>query len=406
MRTALLLCLLVGWMTPRSTAQLPAVQAAVDAVNLDSLTQFVRQISGESPVIIGGVQDTIRSRAQFHPGNEKAFRFLREKMQSYGLQIDSVVGGTTGTRKSLIATLPGASPISYSIGAHYDCVGVGNPAFAGADDNGSGCAAVIEAARILSAMPAMPLTLRFCFWDEEELGLLGSRDYTQTALNPTTHRGYLNLDMIGYDGNGDSLIELYTDPRGLSQTFATVAENVRGLYNIGLQIERVDPGPPNTDYAPFWDLNYTAIGLAEDLAGDRNTKFHQFGDSLQLFNLPYFRKLTQLAIATITHSVIADPLGLEAGPAPDRVFSVWSFQDVGGVNLRVRIPQRGELLLEIFDAAGRPVFSNSATREAGTHTLSLANENLPMGIYICSATFSAPGRAPMQQRLRFAGISR
>ena len=387
-------------------AQLPAVQAAVNAVSLDSLTHFVRQLTGEVPVTINGVQDTIRSRAQGHPGNEKAFHFLREKMQGYGLQVDSVVSGASGARKSLIATLPGTSGNAYSIGAHYDCVGIGNPFFAGADDNASGCAAVIEAARILSAMPVMPRTLRFCFWDEEELGLLGSRDYVQTTLNPALHRGYLNLDMIGYDGNGDSLIELYTDPRGLSQTFATVAENVRALYNIGLQIERVDPGPANTDYAPFWELSYTAIGLAEDLNGDRNPKYHQLGDSLQLFDLPYFRKLTQLALATLAHSTIADPLGIVAGPSPGEALHLWAYADAGRTTLRARIPTRGELAFEIFDATGRQVLSESGLFDAGTHTLSISEKTLPVGVYFCRAIFSAQGVAPIQQRFHFAAADR
>lgn len=404
MRRAILLCFLLGWMTPRATAQIPAVQTAVNAVSLDSLTHFVRQLSGETPVVIGGVQDTIRNRAQFHPGNEKAFQFLREKMQRYGLQVDSVVGGITGERKSLVATLPGSSAASYSIGAHYDCVGIGQAAFAGADDNASGCAAVIEAARIFSAMPVIPLTLRFCFWDEEELGMLGSRDYAQAVLNPTTHRGYINLDMIGYDGNGDSLIELYTDPRGRSQALASVAENVRALYNIGLQIERVDPGPANTDYAPFWDLNYTAIGLAEDLNGDRNPKYHQLGDSLILFNLPYFRKLTQLAIAALAHCAIVDPLSVAAGPTPSAAFSVWAYNDAGSTSLRIRVPERGTVVLKIFDAAGRLIQSKATPLDAGTHTVSLSDRALPAALYFCVANFTAAGDVPIQQHLYFATV--
>lgn len=378
-------------------AQIPAVQTAVAQVNLDSLTHFVRQLSGEAPVVIGGVQDTIRSRQYQHTGNEKAFRFLREKMQSYGLEVDSVM---VGARKSLIATLPGTSAAAYSVGAHYDCVGDALMPFAGADDDGSGCAAVIEIARVLSAIPAMPYSLRFHFWDEEELGMLGSKDYTQNILNPAFHRGYLNLDMIGYDGNDDSLVELYTDPRGASRTFANVAENIRALYGIGLQIERIDPGPNNTDYGPFWDLNYTAIGLAEDLAGDRNPKYHQLGDSLSLFNLPYFRKLTQLALATLAHSAITDPLGIATAPAPTATFGVWAHSENGKTMLHFRTPAAGNFSLHLVDATGRVVQRRALAVNAGTHTLALDEADLPAGMYICVAEVRQTSEAPLRQQIK------
>lgn len=382
--------------TLRSGAQVPAVQSAVAQVNLDSLTHFVRQLSGEAPVVIGGVQDTIRSRHYQHPGNEKAFRFLRAKMQSYGLSVDSVM---VGPRKSLIATLPGVNAAAYSVGAHYDCVGDAFTPFAGADDDGSGCAAVIELARILSAMPVMPYSVRFAFWDEEELGALGSHDYAPT-LNPQFHRGYINLDMIGYDGNGDSLIELYTAPRGASQAFANVAEAARQTYGIGLQIERIDPGPFNTDYVAFWNLNYTAIGLAEDLAGDRNPKYHQLGDSLALFDLPYFRKLTQLALATLAHSAITDPLGIAAGPAPTAPFAVWTHVDNGRTALRFRTPADGDFSFLLVDAAGRVVQRRTLTVAAGTHTLVLDEAGMLAGLYVCVAEARQTNAAPLRQQVK------
>ena len=384
-------------------AQIPAVQTAVAQVSLDSLTHFVRQLTGEAPVVIGGVQDTIRSRHYQHPGNEKAFRYLREKMRGYGMGLDSM---TVGLRKSLIATLPGTSAAAYTIGAHYDCVGDAFVAFAGADDDASGCALVIEAARILSAMPQMPYTVRFAFWDEEELGMLGSKDYTLIALNPALHRGYINLDMVGYDGNGVSLIELYTAPKGASQAFADVAQSVRALYNIGLQIERVDPGPTNTDYASFWEYNYTAIGLAEDLNGDRNPKYHQFGDSLHLFNLPYFRKLTQLAIATLAHSAITDPLSVTDGPMPSQPFGAWVYAESGTTFLRFRTPGPGEISFNFIDAAGRIVHNQALTVDASTHTVSLDESGMRAGLYICVSEFRQKGASPSQHRFKILLLPR
>lgn len=63
------------------------------------------------------------------------------------------------------------------VGAHYDSVPIG----AGALDNGTGVAAVMEAARILAEAGVRPRrTIRFVLFAGEESGLLGSKAYVET----------------------------------------------------------------------------------------------------------------------------------------------------------------------------------------------------------------------------------
>ena len=79
----------------------------------------------------------------------------------------------------------------------------------GADDNASGTAAVIEAARIFSQYD-FPFTIIYALWDEEEQGLIGSEYYaTQAANAGDSILGVINLDMIGYDGNGDGNADVH-----------------------------------------------------------------------------------------------------------------------------------------------------------------------------------------------------
>jgi len=62
------------------------------------------------------------------------------------------------------------------IGAHLDSWDYGT----GAQDNGSGAAMVLEAARAIAAMPQPPRrTIRFALWGGEEQGLLGSAAYVR-----------------------------------------------------------------------------------------------------------------------------------------------------------------------------------------------------------------------------------
>jgi len=80
----------------------------------------------------------------------------------------------------------------YIVGAHYDSVG--NP---GADDNASGVAAVLEAARVLSD-ESLESTVTFIAFDREEQGLIGSTAYAQLHQADDI-RGMISLDMIAYN---------------------------------------------------------------------------------------------------------------------------------------------------------------------------------------------------------------
>lgn len=80
----------------------------------------------------------------------------------------------------------------YIVGAHYDSLYT-----PGADDNASGVAAIMEAARVLSDYD-FDATLRFVAFDREEQGLVGSTAYAAAHANDHI-LGMLNVDMIGYN---------------------------------------------------------------------------------------------------------------------------------------------------------------------------------------------------------------
>tara|TARA_R110002072_G_scaffold300574_4_gene478392 strand:+ start:432 stop:1607 length:1176 start_codon:yes stop_codon:yes gene_type:complete len=277
--------------------QNPAIQTILDDVEIDSLTFFVRQLSGQEQVIIAGVPDTIHTRQSDQPGNEKAFRFLMEKLASYELTVDSFQFSATG--KNVIASKVGSifPNRKYILGAHYDNVGVGIAP--GADDNASGSSAVIEAARIFSEYD-FPFTIIFALWDEEEQGLIGSTAYAESAVfNNDSILGYINMDMLGWDGNNDGVADLHVRPVASSIQLADKALAVDTIYNINLDLHIVNPGSSNTDHAPFWDNGFTAIGIDEEYDGDFNPFWHSPADSLAQFNLPFYQKCAKLAYATL-----------------------------------------------------------------------------------------------------------
>jgi hypothetical protein len=80
------------------------------------------------------------------------------------------------------------------VAGHYDHI----PGCAGADDNATGTAAVLEAARVLGQRD-YPRTLVVACWDEEEDGLLGAEAYVSTATQAGDNILFnYNFEMIGY----------------------------------------------------------------------------------------------------------------------------------------------------------------------------------------------------------------
>jgi Zn-dependent M28 family amino/carboxypeptidase len=91
------------------------------------------------------------------------------------------------------------------LSAHYDHIGVREGApegedavYNGADDDASGCAAVLELAEALAAGPAPARTVVFLLATGEEIGLVGTRHYLEQPAVPLERTvTNLNFEMIG-----------------------------------------------------------------------------------------------------------------------------------------------------------------------------------------------------------------
>ena len=285
-----LLCLI-----SQGTAQTnPLVQQVINNVSIDSLTKFVNELSGEVPVIINGQLTTITSRYYNTSTNDKAADYIKAKFDYYGLQTSNqsfsmgrnVYGIKTGT------TNPDQV---YIICAHYDDMPSSGLA-PGADDNGSGTAAVIEAARVLKDYD-FRYTIIFAVWDAEELGLIGSAYF---AANTTEDiLGVVNLDMIAWDSNNDNLAEIHTKNIANSLALKDSMLMINTNYSVGIQPSVINPGLTSSDHASFWNNGYGAILLIESYYTDFNQYYHTSNDLISHFNLPYFEKCSKLSIGTI-----------------------------------------------------------------------------------------------------------
>lgn len=145
---------------------------------------------------------------------------LNATMKPHSMVLKTRVDGTAEViqekvmAKNVIGLLEGSDPVlmnSYVvIGAHYDHLGMGGQGSGsrlldsmavhnGADDNASGVAGVLELAAWLSSQKEnLKRSILFVAFDGEELGLLGSRYFTDHP--PVDLKGIIamiNFDMIG-----------------------------------------------------------------------------------------------------------------------------------------------------------------------------------------------------------------
>jgi len=279
--------------------QSPTIQTIINQTNLDSLMHFVEELSGEVSTIIGGSPYTIVSRNKNNVSNNMAANYIKQKLDSYGLVTYDQNFSSTGRNVYGVQLGTVYPNKEYIICAHYDDMPSGTTA-PGADDNASGTAAVIEAARIFTQYNSK-YTIIYALWDEEEQGLVGSAYYALQAYNAgDSIMGVINMDMIAYDSDNDDVLEIHVRPIANSLTLKDKIVETNTIYSIGLTTSTINPGTTASDHASFWNRNYGGLLLIEEYyGGDFNAYYHTVNDKIMYFNMSYFLKMSKVAIGTV-----------------------------------------------------------------------------------------------------------
>jgi len=314
-----------GSLYPQST-----IQTIINSTNIDSLVHFVKELSGEVSTIIGGSPYTIVSRYKNNASNDKAADYIKQKLQSYGLPTYNQNFSSTGRNVYGVQLGTVYPNKKYIICAHYDDMPSGSTA-PGADDNASGTAAVIEAARIFTQYQSK-YTIIYALWDEEEQGLIGSAYYAQQAHNAgDSIMGVINMDMIAWDNDNDGVGEIHIRNYANSTSLKDIMVQVNTTYSVGVIPSIINPGATASDHASFWNNGYGALLLIEEYyGGDFNNYYHTINDKILYFNQPYFHKMSRLALGTVatladlTEIVPVELLAFTASVRNSEVELLWS----------------------------------------------------------------------------------
>jgi Zn-dependent M28 family amino/carboxypeptidase len=131
---------------------------------------------------------------------EAAARAIESELKSIGYEVRSQAFDAGGiTVRNLEATIPGGKTGAFVIGAHYDSA----PGAPGANDNGSGTAALLELARLFRGWKPKH-TLRLAFFVNEEPPYfkgpaMGSKVYADELMARSERvAAMFSLETIGY----------------------------------------------------------------------------------------------------------------------------------------------------------------------------------------------------------------
>lgn len=362
----------------------PVIQNIINEVNVDTLIHYVEVLSGEVETIIFGEPYTITSRNVIHNGNEKAGDYITMKLMEYGYF--PVNDPPNQLMRNVIAIQTGTEYPDhyYLICAHYDSMPIGNIS-PGADDNGSGTAAVLEAARVLSKYQPK-YSIIYLLTDNEESGMLGSYHYVQNAVNNNVNIvGVINLDMIAYDYNDDNIMEIHTN--AIANTFDLYEEAVavNDDYNIGLTIREIYPGSSRSDHYPFWVAGYGAIMMIEDYFFEVNSNYHTVYDKVSEFNVDYYHDISKLAIGTLASLAGVDNIYTTAeGDELNRDFYLsqnYPNPFNPSTTIQYYLQEESRVKIGLFNILGVEIATLvDETKHAGNHQIMFNSESVRGGL--------------------------
>ncbi|HEU5052793.1 MAG TPA: M20/M25/M40 family metallo-hydrolase [Hanamia sp.] len=330
----------------------PEIEQMVKEVSADSLQSYINTL------VSFGTRSTLSNQTNSQEGIGAARNWVLQKFNEFAKNSDgrlsakidttTIAAGSRNNRKiilgNVMATLKGTDPNDHRIliiSGHLDSrrsnVMDSTADAPGANDDGSGTAAVIECARIMSHH-SFPATIIFVAVSGEEQGLYGSTFIANKAKKENWNIcAVLNNDIIGSNNSNETNIINNTKVRVFSEGIpmdATEKDIARirafGLENdsksrelaryvkeIGeryidhlqvILVYRTDRFLRGGDHLPYLKNGFTAVRITE-----MNENFNhqhqdvrkengiQFGDLPKFMDFEYLRKNTALNLANLAN---------------------------------------------------------------------------------------------------------
>lgn len=331
----------------------PQIEKMVSGVSADSLKSYITQMVGF------GTRHTLSTQSEKTKGIGAARLFVLNKFNEFAKQsggrltafIDTITLLPDGKRVDK-ATLLGnvvailkATDVNdnriFLISGHLDSRNSNemnrDKEAPGANDDGSGTAAVIECARIMSQYQ-FPATIIFVAVSGEEQGLLGANFMAEKAKKENWNiEGVSNNDIMGSNNSNETNIIDNTKIRVFSEAFSALdtGKAVLNIRNLGLEndgkarqlaryvkeigeryvdnlkvvmVYRNDRFLRGGDHTPYVQRGFAAVRITEmnenynhqhqDIRNENGTAY---GDLIEFMDFEYLRKNTAMNLANLAN---------------------------------------------------------------------------------------------------------
>ena len=303
--------------------------------NQERYASWIRKLSGDEPVTIGGQEYTITTRYSYAmflgQDNAKAPEYLLEVLKQW-VPEDRITyepyeykdAMSAYTWYNIIVTFPGTvSPdeqILYT--AHFDSTvqlfDVDQLQLApGANDNGTGVAALLEAIPTF-ARTSFDKTVKVIFFSGEENQMQGSTAYVAAHASDNIV-GVINMDMFGNDPADERCFEIHVGTDAASDPLGQAFRQAISDYHINLTYDyfnyvAYDYG----DHTPFWRAGIPAMTAMENFTDDSTAggcgqrpypkNWHAPTDFIADINVPYAFDISRAGTITVLRLAGAQPI--------------------------------------------------------------------------------------------------
>ena len=365
----------------------PEIEQMVKEVSTDSLQSYIKTL------VAFGTRNTLSTQPNEYRGIGAARNWVLSKFKNIANQtagrLTAFIDTTTLAPDSrrvdrrillgnVVATLKGTDPSDnriFIISGHLDNMrsspvdSVGDAP--GANDDGSGTAAVIECARVMSRH-SFPATIIFVTVSGEEQGLLGAAFMSEKAKKENWNiEAVLNNDIMGSNNSNETKIIDNTKIRVFSEglpAFET-EKNATNIRNLGLEndgksrqlaryvkeigeryvdnlqivmIYRNDRFLRGGDHTPYVQRGFAAVRFTE--MNENYTRQHQnirienninYGDVEEYIDYEYLRKNTAMNLANLANLTKApsmpDSVKMDVKKLSNLTYLFWNKPKSGNV---------------------------------------------------------------------------
>ena len=219
---------------------------------------------------------------------DAAKKYLTDQTATLDIKMKVDVGEKKRTGRNIIGYLDNGAARTVVLGAHYDHLGYGEDNNSmlragekaihnGADDNASGTAALIELARILKNTKQKNSNYLFIAFSAEELGLNGSKFFTEHPTIDFTKVNYMiNMDMVGRLNDSSQVVTI--GGYGTSPQWSSLIDPNNKKNPFVIRIDSSGTGP--SDHTSFYRKDIPVLFFFTGL----HTDYHKPTDDFDKIN--------------------------------------------------------------------------------------------------------------------------